>query len=214
MRLLVFVLLISACKREPSPERSAPGSGSPTAPTAAPIVDASSDAAPIDAPAQDAPSQRPSEAQAFEATKAWMAAVITKKAAPLVAASALPFQLVDRFNRTSCGEDTLDDAKEFEPLVKCFGKDGAKLAATFGTKDPKLEYSAEMPDVPAMLQSQPEAWNGVMPEAQRGSHAFVVFIHGHPKYWSDVLYAVFAVRIVDGVAKVGGVALVFSQEGE
>jgi len=206
---LVVVVLVSACKRETSSEPS-PGSGS--APAAVPI-----DAPPpIDAPALDAPSaQRPSEAQALEAAKAWMAAVVANKAAPLVAASDLPLRLFDQFNRTSCGEGTVDDAKQLEALVTCFGKDGAKLAATFGNKkDPQLEYSAEMPDVPAMLAGKPEAWNGVTPEAQRGSHAFVTFINGHPKYWSDVLYAVFAVHIVDGAPKVDGVGLVFSQEGE
>lgn len=224
---VIVLAVVVGCKREAAPTRgdetpsgAMTGSSLPTGVAA--ITGSAADGgvagstvdAPVALDAAMAGPARPSETQALEAVKRWIAAAAQKKHDALAAESTLPFTLVDQFSRTSCGNGELSDAKAFAALSKCMGANKNTLRATLGNKDPQLGFWDELPEPPHMIEHHANAWTAVVPPADRAAHAYVTFIGGHPTYWSDILYALFAVRFVDGVPKVTGAVFVFSQEGD
>jgi hypothetical protein len=220
-RWVIVVALLSGCKRETatSKESTPIGSGAATTSSTSPgaaLIDAAA-AQPIDASVPDMPAvQRPTEAQALETVKQWTTAAGKGKSKDLVAMTTVPLQVTDSYSRAKCPQGELENAEAIADFIACMGEDEAKLRKTFGNKERPgdLEFSAEFPEVDHMLRHEAEQWNALTPESERGSHVFVLFTAGHPKYWADVLYALFAVRLDGGVAKVDSVSLFFSSQGD
>ena len=204
----LVVALVVGCKREPA--GTTESAGSQTAQVAPVHADAALQ--PDAPPPLDAAAAAPTEAQALAAAKAWFAAASSKDVKQLAAASALPFHIQDLYAK--CASGVLEEATDLDKLATCMGK--SNLRATFGNTErkPDLEVSTTVPEPTAMIELQAKEWSSVVPADQHASHAFVVLTNGHPEYWSDMLYALVAVRLVDGTPKVDGATLLLSQEGD
>lgn len=205
MRTCVILAALTACKDKGAAPPAAEPKGSQAV-------------APIDAPAPDAPppdapaATRPTEAQALDAGTRWIAAAAGKDPKKLVEASTTPFKLIDEYNHTGERCSGAPDAAGLATAAKCL--QNKRLRATFGNEKPDVKASVELPPSDSIIASVDEAWNALVPEAARASHAFVLFTNGHPDYPADVLYALLSVTLVDDKPTVDGVLLVFSSQGD
>lgn len=210
-----MVLMLCSCKSEaPKPgdrANPAPASGAAVASQS----DASLVASSVDAANSDAGVTRPTEAQALEAAKRWIAAVATNKPDALIEASAVPITMTDLFTNNKCATGVVATAPDLAKTARCFQK-ADKLRKTLTNEDrpPDFEVSLDLPEPPPSIGGDKESWTSFVAVDQQPAHAFVRVAASDPRYPADVLYGLLAIRLVDARAKVDGALLVFASEGD
>lgn len=204
VRMLLVLAALTSCKdKDKSPAPPPPQVVAPTPIDAAATLDTAPDAA---------VSIRPTNEQALDAAKRWIAAAAGKDPKALAEASHVPFALTDEYNHPPCAQDPLADGDAFTKAARCL--QNTKLRATLGNHESlQLEASAEVPDPAPTIQGWAEQWRGLVAPADLPTHMLVSVYSNHPEYPADVLYALLSVRLDGTRPIVDGAVLVFTSEG-
>jgi len=208
--LSLVVLIVAGCGRKKQEASPTPGSAS-AAPTRA---DADAAPAPDAAAATGTAVSRPTDQQAIDAVKAWASAIAAKDAAKATAASAVPFRFTDHYTSTNtmkaCKSTPAADATALAEITACLAA-SPQVRGSLSVDHASFDSAADAPA--SLMGDDGKAWTAFA-QLTDASHALVTVAGGDPEHPADVLYGLFAVRLVDGSAKVDAAFLAYSLEGE
>jgi hypothetical protein len=208
--LSLVVLIVAGCGRKK--QEATPKQGSASA--APPRADADAAPAPDAAAGSGAVASRPTDQQAIDAVKAWATAIAAKDAAKAAAAAAVPFRFTDHYTSTNtmkaCKSTPAADATALAEITACLAA-SPQVRGSLAVDHASFDTAADAPA--SLMGDDGKAWTAFA-QLTDASHALVTVAGGDPEHPADVLYALFAVRLVDGSAKVDAAFLAYSLEGE
>ncbi len=203
--IAIALVTVLACDKPTAPVPDKP-------PVPAPADATPVDATPVDAAVDAAAIERPTEAAAIEAVHTWVAAVGKPKPDALVRASGFPFRLGGGMLE-GCPA-SVSDGKGLKAALKCAKHDPNAMALIRG-EEIEIKASPAGPDTPRiMILGVDTPCPTLVPTGERATHILVRRITNMKRYPAEVLYGLYAVRIVDGTARVDGACLRHENEGE